>query len=52
MSYRLRSVDVILDGASSGRTVDAPDGTPQLVGYAADGARFEDVFTAVLNGGR
>jgi purine nucleosidase len=50
--YRLRPVDVILDGASSGRTVDAPAGTPQLVGTGADGPRFEDVFISVLNGGR
>ncbi|MGH3491065.1 MAG: nucleoside hydrolase [Actinopolymorphaceae bacterium] len=49
--YRLRKVDVILDGASSGRTIEAPDGTPQRVGYTADGARFEDVFASILNGG-
>ena len=50
--YRLRTVSVVLDGASSGRTIDDPDGTPQLVGYAADGARFGDAFASVLNGGR
>jgi len=50
--YRLRTVSVVLDGASSGRTIDAPDGTPQLVGYTADGARFEEAFTSILNGGR
>ena len=49
---RLRNVNVVLDGASSGRTIDTPDGTPQLVGYTADGPRFEDVFTSILNGGR
>ena len=50
--YRSRTVSVVLDGASSGRTIDAPDGTPQLVGYTADGARFEGAFTSILNGGR
>ncbi|MEQ7006281.1 nucleoside hydrolase [Actinopolymorpha sp. B17G11] len=50
--YQSRKVDVVLDGASSGQTIDAAGGTPQLVGYAADGARFEDVFTSILNGGR
>ena len=49
--YQLREVDVVLDGASSGRTIDTPGGTPQLVGHTADGARFEDVFTSILNGG-
>ena len=28
--YRLRTVAVVLDGPSSGRTIDDPDGTPQL----------------------
>jgi purine nucleosidase len=49
--YRLRNVDVVLGGASSGRTIDTPGGTPQLAGYTADGARFEDVFLSTLNGG-
>jgi inosine-uridine nucleoside N-ribohydrolase len=50
--YRLRPIDVILDGPSSGRTIQAPNGTPQLVGYTADGVRFEDAFTSILNGRR
>ncbi|MFG1622678.1 nucleoside hydrolase [Kribbella sp. NPDC049227] len=52
VQYRSRRVSVVLDGASSGRTIVTSDGTPQLVGYAADGARFEGTFTSVLNGGR
>ena len=52
VQYRLRPVDVILDGPSSGRTIDTPNGTPQLVGYTANGPRFEDAFTSILNGGR
>lgn len=51
VTYRLRPVDVVLEGASSGRTVDVPNGTPQLVGTTADGPRFENVFLNVLNGG-
>lgn len=51
VSYRTRNVDVVLDGPSSGRTVDAVDGTPQLVGHTADGAGFEDFFLTILNGG-
>jgi purine nucleosidase len=51
VDFRLRDVDVVLDGASSGRTIDAADGTPQLVGYTADGAKFEQVFLEILNGG-
>ena len=50
--YRLRPVSVVLDGPSSGRTIESPDGTPQLVGYTADSARFEATFTSTLNGGR
>jgi purine nucleosidase len=50
--YEPRKVDVVLDGASSGRTIDGPDGTPQPVGYTADGERFEDVFASILNGDR
>ncbi|TCC49018.1 nucleoside hydrolase [Kribbella capetownensis] len=52
VQYQPRRVSVVLDGASSGRTIDSPDGTPQLAGYTADGARFEDTFTTTLNGGR
>ncbi|GAB3409073.1 nucleoside hydrolase [Flindersiella endophytica] len=51
VGYRLRTVDVVLTGPSSGRTVDAADGTPQLVGHTADGAGFENVFLTILNGG-
>lgn len=50
VDYRLRNVDVVLDGASSGRTIDPPEGTPQMVGHTADGTRFEDVFLTILNG--
>lgn len=50
--YRLRTVGVLRGGPSSGRTIDDPRGTPQWVGYTADGARFEDKFTSILNGGR
>lgn len=52
VGYRVRTVSVVLDGASSGRTIDDPDGTPQLVGHAANGARFEEAFTSILNGRR
>jgi purine nucleosidase len=52
VGYRMRKVDVVLDGPSSGRTVDAVDGTPQLVGHTADGAGFEDGFLTILNGSR
>ncbi|TCC63425.1 nucleoside hydrolase [Kribbella pittospori] len=52
VQYRPRRVFVVLDGPSSGRTIDTPDGTPQLVGYTADATRFEDTFTTTLNGGR
>lgn len=50
--YRLRNVSVVLEGPSSGRTIDTPPGTPQLAAYTANSARFEDTFTSVLNGGR
>ncbi|MEV5967271.1 nucleoside hydrolase [Kribbella sp. NPDC051952] len=49
--YRLRPVSVVLDGPSSGRTIDTPSGTPQLVGYTADSTCFEHTFTSTLNGG-
>jgi purine nucleosidase len=41
----------VLDGPSAGRTVDVPGGTPQHVSTTADGALFEDLFLAGLNGG-
>jgi purine nucleosidase len=51
VDYRVRPVDVVLDGPSAGRTVDVPGGTPQHVSTTADGALFEDLFLAGLNGG-
>ncbi|WP_454859863.1 nucleoside hydrolase [Promicromonospora soli] len=51
VDYRVRPVDVVLDGPSAGRTVDVPGGTPQHVSETADGALFEDLFVAGLNGG-
>lgn len=51
VDYRVRPVDVVLDGQSAGRTVDVPGGTPQHVSTTADGALFEDLFVAGLNGG-
>jgi len=51
VDYRVRPVDVVLDGPSAGRTVAVPGGTPQQVSTTADGALFEDLFVAGLNGG-
>lgn len=50
VGYGVRPVDVVLDGPSAGRTVDVPGGTPQHVSTTADGALFEDLFLAGLNG--
>lgn len=50
VDHRVRRVDVVLDGESAGRTVDVPGGTPQHVSTTADGALFEDLFLAGLNG--
>lgn len=50
VDYRVRPVDVVLDGASAGRTVDVPGGTPQHVSTTGDGALFEDLFLAGLGG--
>ncbi|MFI9486784.1 nucleoside hydrolase [Promicromonospora sp. NPDC052451] len=50
VDHRIRPVDVVLDGPSAGRTVDVPTGTPQRVSTTADGALFEDLFLAGLNG--
>lgn len=51
VGYRVRPVDVVLDGPSAGRTVAVPGGTPQHVSATADGELFEDLFLAGLNGG-
>ena len=51
VDYRVRPVDVVLDGPSSGRTVAVRGGTPQQVSTTADGALFEDLFVEGLNGG-
>lgn len=50
VDHRVRPVDVVLNGPSAGRTVDAPGGTPQHVSTTADGALFEDLFVTGLNG--
>ncbi len=50
VAYRVRPVHVVLDGPSSGRTVGVPGGTPQHASTTADGAIFEDLFVAGLNG--
>lgn len=50
VDYRVRPVDVVLDGPSAGRTMDVPGGTPQRVSTTADGALFEDLFLAGLDG--
>lgn len=50
VSYCVRPVDVVLDGPSAGRTLAVPGGTPQHVSTGADGALFEDLFVAGLNG--
>ncbi|MGW2093142.1 nucleoside hydrolase [Promicromonospora sukumoe] len=54
VDHRVRPVDVVLTGPSSGRTVvvppGAPGGTPQYVGTTADGVLFEELFVAGLNG--
>jgi inosine-uridine nucleoside N-ribohydrolase len=50
VGYRVRPVDVVLDGPSAGRTVVVPAGTPQRVSATADGELFEDLFLAGLNG--
>nr|BFF20500.1 hypothetical protein GCM10025730_40210 [Promicromonospora thailandica] len=50
VDYRVRPVDVVRSGPSAGRTVEVPDGTPQHVSTAGDGALFEDLFLAGLNG--
>ncbi|WP_020666707.1 nucleoside hydrolase [Amycolatopsis nigrescens] len=50
VGYRVRKVDVVLPGVSSGRTVVTPDGTPQRVAHTADRARFERTFLTRLNG--
>ncbi|MBE1877348.1 nucleoside hydrolase [Myceligenerans pegani] len=48
--FETRTLDVVTTGASAGRTVDVPGGTPQRVGVSADPPRFEDLFLAGLNG--
>jgi inosine-uridine nucleoside N-ribohydrolase len=50
VDYRVRPVDVVRAGPSSGRTVSGPGGTPQHVGATADGALFEDLFLDGLEG--
>ncbi|MFD7309068.1 nucleoside hydrolase [Promicromonospora sp. NPDC059942] len=50
VDYRVRPVDVVRDGPSSGRTVSVPGGTLQHVGTTADGELFEELFREGLNG--
>ncbi|GAB4083552.1 hypothetical protein GCM10028784_01820 [Myceligenerans cantabricum] len=52
VEYATRPLDVVVSGPSSGRTVDAPGGSPQRAGLSADKAVFEDLFLAGLNGVR
>jgi purine nucleosidase len=50
VGYKVRNLDVVLDGPSSGRTIDSPQGTPQYAGSTADLALFEETFLSALNG--
>lgn len=50
VDYRVRPVDVVLEGPGAGRTVAVPGGTAQHVSTTADGALFEDLFVGGLNG--
>lgn len=50
VDYRVRPVDVVPAGPSSGRTVSVAGGTPQRVGTTADGALFEELFLDGLEG--
>ncbi|MFD2793301.1 nucleoside hydrolase [Promicromonospora vindobonensis] len=50
VDYRVRPVDVVLEGPSAGRTLETSGGTPQQVSSTGDGALFEDLFVAGLNG--
>lgn len=49
VDYRLRNLDVVLEGPSSGRTIDSPQGTPQHVGTTANRDLFEQTFLDALN---
>lgn len=50
VAFETRALGVVTTGASAGRTMDVPGGTPQRVGTSADPLRFEDLFLAGLNG--
>lgn len=50
VSYQSERIDVVQDGAQSGRTVRSADGRGMHVGVFADQARFEQVFVDALNG--